>query len=286
MWQTASKGVKKMLGGGMLMPDNEIPFEALQSFLARLAFAAEFVTGKSVLDVACGSGYGSSFLFDKGAKLVVGGDISAEAIEVARRSHGRQGIAFLLLDSTKLPFSDNSFDAIISMDTIEHLEQYELYLSECKRVLKEGGVFICSTAYRGYGVPGITKVSPFHVHEFYPEELQGLMSRFLTEVKLYGQDYLSKGERIKWAIKFKTARVIAAHIPKVYPIIELLYRRFRITILHKSYMNLSQIEDQDKILTERCKPSLLIGSSSIPQSIIIIGYKISSPKDGYGSSRR
>ena len=159
------------------------------------------------------------------------------------------------------------------MDTIEHLEQYKLYLSECKRVLKEGGVFICSTAYRGYGVTGVTKISPFHVHEFYPEELQRLMSRFLPDVKLYGQDYFGKGERIKWAIKFKIARVIDAHIAKFYPIIELYYRMFRRFILRSRYMNLSQIENWDKILTERCKPSPLIGSSPIPKSLIAVARK-------------
>lgn len=140
-----------------MMPAREITLEAIQDHLGRYAFAAEFVKEKVVLDVACGSGYGSAYLFDKGAKMVVGGDISSEAMEDARVSYVRPGVEFLLLDATKLPFADNSFEAIVSMETIEHLGQYQDYLSECKRVLKGGGVFICSTPNKGHGIPEITK---------------------------------------------------------------------------------------------------------------------------------
>jgi len=145
-------------------PNEKINLGAFQIHLARYAFAAEFVKGKVVLDVACGWGYGSRFLFDKGARIVVGGDISAEAVECAQTFWRRQGTEFIVLDATRLPFADNSFDAIVSMETIEHLEQYKDFLSECNRVLEKGGVFICSTPNKGLGIPGIPKIHPHHIH--------------------------------------------------------------------------------------------------------------------------
>jgi ubiquinone/menaquinone biosynthesis C-methylase UbiE len=252
-------------------PNEEINLKAFESHLARYAFAAEFVMNKVVLDVACSWGYGSRFLFDKGVKTVVGGDISAKAIQCAQTYWRRQGTEFIILDAIRLPFANNSFDVVVSMETIEHLERYENYLSECKRVLKEGGTFICSTPYKGYGVLGIRKVYPSHVHEFYPDEFQGLLSRFFTETQLYGQDYWHEGERKAWwKIKFRVAMGIKARIPKLYQIIEFL---FRISILRGHYARLSQIGDWDKILTEKYKPTPLIGSSPIPRDIIAVARK-------------
>jgi len=262
-----------MAGGGMMMPNKNMAFEVLQDHLARYAFAAELVKGKVVLDVACGSGYGSSYLFDKGVRIVVGGDISAEAAECAQTFWGRQGVEFVALDATRLPFTDNSFEAIVSMETIEHLEQYKDYLSECKRVLKGGGVFICSTPNKGHGIPEIKEFSPYHVHEFYVEEFKELLSQFFAEIQLYGQDYWHKIERIKWRIRLKVEKAIKPFIspfPRLYQIIRFFDRRF---ILHVHYTQLSQIADFDKILDEKHKPFPLVGSSLIPKSIIAVARK-------------
>ncbi len=49
----------------------------------RYIFAGEYAKGKSVLDIACGTGYGSSILNKAGATIVTGVDISNEAIEFA-----------------------------------------------------------------------------------------------------------------------------------------------------------------------------------------------------------
>ncbi len=89
-------------------------------------------------------------------------------------------------------FADGFFDAIVSMETIEHLEQYQDYLAECKRVLKEGGLFICSTPLKYHDIPEPAKPNPYHAHEFYLEEFQELLSHFFAEVQLYGQGYWSR----------------------------------------------------------------------------------------------
>jgi len=177
-----------MAGGGAMKQETLVDLHVFEDHLARYAFASEFVKNENVLDVACGAGYGSSYLFKRGAKSVVGGEISINDVKTAQEVYGSKGVQFVALDATLLPFENEVFDAVISMETIEHLARYKDYLSECKRVLKKGGVYICSTPNKGHGIPEIKSFSPYHVHEFYIEELKNLISEYFTDVSLYGQD--------------------------------------------------------------------------------------------------
>lgn len=277
---TENKGMKKMLGGGMIMPDQEFTFDCFEQHLDRYAFAAEFVTGKIVLDVACGPGYGSHYLFSEGAAMVVGGDIYIKAIEAARKFYSKPGVEFLVLDATRLPFTDNSFNVIVSMETIEHLEQYKDYLSECKRVLKEGGIFICSTPYKGRDIPDVIKgLAPYHAHEFSSlEEFQGQVSQFFTETKVYGQGCWDKLEKRKWIIWVKMEKVITPFIPYIpkllYESMRFFYRRFKGFIVHERYIKLSEITDFDVLLTEKYKLFPIDSNSPIiPKTIIAVARK-------------
>ncbi len=249
----------------------ETRFSFAEIHLSKYAFAAEFVKGKEVLDVASTWGYGSRFLFDKGAKKVVGGEISTDAVECAQLFWRREGTEFVVLNASTLPFADNSFEAIVSLETIEHLEQYEDFLSECKRVLKEGGLFICSTPYKELGVLGVSfKCLPEHIHEFYPDEFQELLSQYFTEVMLYGQEYWQKGERTRWRIRFEIQNALK-HLPPVYRLVESLYFRF---IRRDRYIQFTQTTAWDKILTGQYKASpYIVGSSPIPKGIIAVARK-------------
>ena len=282
-WQRKEplKEEEKIAGGGMMLPDDKVDLWTVRDHLARYAFAAELIRGKVVLDVACGSGYGSAFLFDKGARIVVGGDIFVKAIEAARAYFARPGVEFLVIDATRLPFADNSFEAIVSMETIEHVEQYKTYLSECRRVLKQGGVFICSTPYKWQGLPETTIRSPYHVHEFYLDEFQELLSQFFAETEFYGQHYLSKVEWIKETITQKIKRAmqpLISHTPKLYELIKILYRYvinlpYTKMFYRYPHTQLSQIRDWDRMLDENYKPYPLDSSSLTPKIIIAVARK-------------
>ena len=103
----------------------------------RYRFAAAFVEGKKVLDAACGEGYGSSILSEK-AKEVTGLDISAETVENANKKYEKDNLSFRAGSVESLPFEDDSFDVVISYETIEHVtgEIQESFLKEIRRVLK------------------------------------------------------------------------------------------------------------------------------------------------------
>ena len=99
--------------------------------VARYAMLSPFVRGKRVLDIACGEGYGSWLLKEWGAREVVGVDISADAIAVARKRFGREGVNFLFGDACRAQdfLAHASFDLIVSFETIEHVADPLAFLS-------------------------------------------------------------------------------------------------------------------------------------------------------------
>jgi ubiquinone/menaquinone biosynthesis C-methylase UbiE len=155
----------------------------------RYIFAAGLTEDKVVLDVACGTGYGTGYMMEKGAGEVVGVDISVAAVDYARERFGKNNRAsFVCADAIGLPFGDNTFDVVVSFETIEHMRQYRKFLAECCRVLKEDGLLVCSTPNRRIFSPNLAKpLNTFHVKEFWPEEFYRLLRRYFAHITLYGQ---------------------------------------------------------------------------------------------------
>lgn len=153
----------------------------------RYSFAGAFIGGREVLDVACGSGYGSYYLAKNGARHVTGIDISEEMIRYCRSRYRRPNLEFQVMDAADLKFPDNSFDAVISFETIEHIYQPELFLSGLKRVLKPEGMLVISTPNKAvYGLLP-EDAHEFHLREFYLDEFKELLGRFFNIQKLYGE---------------------------------------------------------------------------------------------------
>ncbi len=168
-----------------------------EEHLARYGFASRWVKGKRVLDLACGSGYGSKMLAEAGAKSVVGVDLSKEAIAHARRHYAGRTIRYLVGDGedlSRLGLRDQSFDLAVSFETIEHLRHPESMVREVCRLLKPGGEWIVSSPDpRMSGLlnlPAARPTNPFHVREFRNSELAGLMDRQFTVSECVGQEFV------------------------------------------------------------------------------------------------
>jgi 2-polyprenyl-3-methyl-5-hydroxy-6-metoxy-1,4-benzoquinol methylase len=100
--------------------------------------------GKSLLDVACGSGGPALRIAARTGCSVMGIDVHEQAISTAKALAAERGLAeiseFQVADaSTRLPFPDARFDAITCIDAINHLPGRRDLISEWTRLLKPGG---------------------------------------------------------------------------------------------------------------------------------------------------
>lgn len=147
------------------------------------------VKGKKVLDAACGAGYGTALMASV-AEEVTGIDISSEAISFANHRYSDISNArYLEASIAELPFSDNTFDVIVSFETIEHVNEdlQNKFLKEIKRCLKDDGILIISSPdKRTYSdLPDFH--NEFHVKEFYFDEFDAFLHREFKYVEHYLQ---------------------------------------------------------------------------------------------------
>jgi SAM-dependent methyltransferase len=106
------------------------------------------VAGLSVLEVACGRGGFVRLLANAGA-VVTGYDFSDAALHATRSKFCNNGhltpVTLVQGDAQSLPFADNSFDILVSCETIEHLPQVQSALAEMFRVTRPGGRLFLTT---------------------------------------------------------------------------------------------------------------------------------------------
>ena len=156
--------------------------------------------GAKVLDVGCGGGYTSEFLAKRGA-IVSGIDLSKKSIEAARK-HAAQTdlkIDYQHGSAEALPYGDNSFDAVICVDVLEHINDLNQVVSEIHRVLKQNCMFFFDTINRTFKskiaviwlMEVIFKNIPRGAHDWRkfikPEELRNIMiSVGLVNIEMKG----------------------------------------------------------------------------------------------------
>jgi tocopherol O-methyltransferase len=104
----------------------------------------------AVLDIGCGVGGSSRHIAKKYAGASVTGiTLSPIQCEHAKARSERAGLTsrtdFRVADALKLPFPDNSFDLLWSMESGEHMPNKAVWLAECTRVLKPGGRMLMAT---------------------------------------------------------------------------------------------------------------------------------------------
>ena len=152
----------------------------------RYAFARDLVAGKCVLDAACGEGYGSA-LMAGAATAVTGIDLSAESVEHARRRYPLPNLDFQVADCLGLPFAADSFDCIVSFETLEHLQDHDGLLSEFRRVLRPEGFLLLSSPDKAVYSDKLQNRNEFHVRELYRDELEALLRAHFPAFRLWGQ---------------------------------------------------------------------------------------------------
>lgn len=149
------------------------------SHLKRIDRLLPLSAGDRVLEVGCGRGHLTGRLADRGID-VIGIDANPRAAEVA----GSDRIMTMRAES--LEFDDATFDAVVSIHSIEHLLQLNAAVAEMARVLKPGGqalyiypaepvmgLYAVPTSIILYGTP--FKAREVHCHKLWPAKLRRIM---------------------------------------------------------------------------------------------------------------
>jgi 2-polyprenyl-6-hydroxyphenyl methylase / 3-demethylubiquinone-9 3-methyltransferase len=126
-----------------------------------------------VLDIGCGAGLLANPLALAG-HAVTGIDLSSSSLDIAKKGDKTKSVSYLHAKAEELPFAPASFDAVIAMDLLEHVEKPELVIAEAARVLKPGGLFFFHTFNRNFlswlviikGVEWCVKNSPKNMHVY------------------------------------------------------------------------------------------------------------------------
>src|ERR1700736_117063 len=108
------------------------------------------LSGKRVLEVSCGHGGGASYLTRTlHPASYTGLDLNPAGIEFCRKRHNLAGLDFVHGDAENLPFPDESFDAVINVESSHAYLHFDRFLSEMVRVLRPGGHFLYAD-FRGF----------------------------------------------------------------------------------------------------------------------------------------
>jgi len=107
------------------------------------------LTGKTVLDIGCGSGgITRSLAADYGAARVVGIDVEAPVLEQARLrakdDETSDRLEFIQVEPGPLPFADGEFDIVFSKDSMIHIPDKETLFADIMRILAPGGWLVAS----------------------------------------------------------------------------------------------------------------------------------------------
>ena len=182
---------------GRRVVEEKVPDHLWTDHTSRYAFATKYIQGKIVLDIACGTGYGSRILKTQGnAQKVIGIDISPEAVAFARSRYKLDSIEFMIGSITDISLQSDSFDVVVSFETIEHVNEQKKALLELIRVLKNGGTLIISTPNRKLSSPGKSILAhpdnPFHLIEYTKEEFINFLSSYIKIIEIYGQRRINR----------------------------------------------------------------------------------------------
>ena len=172
------------LTGERTLPDVPAENYWYRRHLAVYRWIAERCAGLDVVDMACGEGYGTAVLAERAAR-VTGVDANPEAHEHARLKYTRPGVRFVrdLVESY-----DEPCDAVVFLQTIEHVQNPGEILDHLRSLLRPGGTAYVSTPnVLTLAPPGAAKSdNPWHVKEYRPDEFRELCARSFERVELLG----------------------------------------------------------------------------------------------------
>ena len=159
------------------VPDRDGP-ELAYEHVHRYLIAAKLLKGLRVLDLAAGSGYGALLMEQAGCQMTT---LDLDPIGLRGSRSG------FCADAQKLPLRDDSFDAVVCFEAIEHVEDPEALVSEVERVLGGRSIFLVSSPDRSIYSDRAGHQNPYHLAEMTRPEFETLLERHFEHVQISGQ---------------------------------------------------------------------------------------------------
>ena len=152
---------------------------------------ANFLDGVNILDIGCGGGLISEPMARLGAK-VTGIDASKKNIKIASLHAKKSELKINYINTSPENFGDfQKFDVILNLEIVEHVDNVNLYIKSCYKLLQKKGIMFTATLNRSFmsyikaiiGAEYILRWLPIGTHDWNkfikPEELE----KFLVEEK-------------------------------------------------------------------------------------------------------
>jgi len=202
----------------------------------RYIYALNHVRGKKVLDCACGVGWGSYLMANGGAELVLGLDISENAIDTAKEYYSGERVSYQIGTPDHIS-GDQKFDVITSFETIEHAENPLDFLIDLRKLAhKDTKCFLSTPNSYCTGLFNGKPCNPYHAKEFSKAELldffnssgwtvdsylgQHPIEEESTELKLYREFnlnyWLERNASIKYGLFYSIYKKIYRRVFRSY----------------------------------------------------------------------
>ena len=195
--------------------------------IARYFFGRQFIQKTDrVLDIACGTGYGT-YEFALLAREVVGVDIDQATVDFAQQTFPSKNITYICgnaIDVQKI--QRGKFNVCTSFETIEHLNEVdqELFVTGITKVLEPDGCFIVSTPNTQVYSSGKDTENKYHLHELNYSQFKDLLEKYFETVFIVGQRR-SEGAGVK-------DRLIKAGV-LLHNLAKLNFKKFRFGFLYE-----------------------------------------------------
>ena len=149
---------------------------------------ADFLEGLNILDIGCGGGLISEPMSRLGAN-VTGIDASEKNINIAKLHAKKSGLQINYINASPEELNEvEKFDVILNLEIIEHVDNVNLYIKSCSKLLKKKGLMFTATLNRSFisyvkaiiGAEYILRWLPIGTHDWNkflkPEELENFLS--------------------------------------------------------------------------------------------------------------
>jgi SAM-dependent methyltransferase len=174
------------LTGERTLPDVPAENYWYRRHLAVYEWIGARVIGKRAIDLACGEGYGSEVL-SRSAATVLGVDANPEAHDHARLRYPRQNLRFER-GLVETHGDAGAYDAVVFLQTIEHVQDPVAVLKRFRSLLSPGGVaYVTTPNVLTLAPPGAEKSdNPWHIKEYRAHEFEALCRSVFGRVQMLG----------------------------------------------------------------------------------------------------